>query len=583
MIRWRFILTRLIVVVAVLMLLRWGLGPVAKYLTTRVLESVTGAKVEIAQANIGLFPPRVQYVGFQLADPRADKEMRDLVRAETIDLVIDGEALMRRRWVARDGKITGLQIGARRENSGHVETSPSEPAEPSGPSMLGQLFGIGVAKVNADAKNYVNDLETVRRSKAIRERWETEYDTLVSRARSLEKQIREIRDQARGIENPLRDWPELERTLAKANQARAELLNVRQAIDSLPQRMQADLSQLEEARRIDLAKVDRYVPGDLSDGGDFGIDIMASAVRAQVQRVRDFMEGGRRIASYTVVAPESERTRGVTHDFEVLAHPSLLVRRCEIGGMMRADGKLYAVNGLIENLSPEPELLAEPTRARLRLEGPEVIRVEYVRDQRDNQDVDLLTLHWPQTNAKTIQLGDKDDAGITISGGQRELWVQVRTEGSQIEGRLVSKQVGVQMDLTVDPKYADSPAVKSVGQSLAGVDRIEVDARFAGTWREIDVNVNTNLGQILRRASQDAIDNQVRETKLQLAAAVDQAYREQTQSLQQWLGSRQSEARDLMASADKSIEEMSKKVLDEVGDADAYLGRLRGAIRGRLK
>jgi hypothetical protein len=111
--------------------------------------------------------------------------------------------------------------------------------------------------------------------------------------------------------------------LAKANQARAELLNVRQAIDSLPQRMQADLSQLEEARRIDLAKVDRYVPGNLSEGGEFGIDIMASTVRQQVQRVRDFMEGGRRIASYTVVAPESERTRGVDHDFETVAHPSV--------------------------------------------------------------------------------------------------------------------------------------------------------------------------------------------------------------------------------------------------------------------
>jgi uncharacterized protein (TIGR03545 family) len=194
-----------------------------------------------------------------------------------------------------------------------------------------------------------------------------------------------------------------------------------------------------------------------------------------------------------------------------------------------------------------------------------------------------LTLHWPQTDAKPIQLGDQDEAGITISGGQRELWVQLRTEGNRIEGRLVSKQTGVQMDLTVDPKYAESAAVKSVGQSLAGVDRIEVDARFSGTWRDIDFNVNTNLGRILRRASQDAINSQVRETKLQLAAAVDQAYREQTQSLQQWLGSRQSEARDLMASADKSIEEMSQKVLDEVGDADAYLGRLRSAIRGRLK
>ena len=81
MIRWRFVLTRLIVIIAVLMLLRWGLGPVANFLTVRGLETVTGAKVEIAKTRVGLFPPRVQYVGFQIADPRAGKQMRDMFRA----------------------------------------------------------------------------------------------------------------------------------------------------------------------------------------------------------------------------------------------------------------------------------------------------------------------------------------------------------------------------------------------------------------------------------------------------------------------------------------------------------------------
>jgi uncharacterized protein (TIGR03545 family) len=260
-----------------------------------------------------------------------------------------------------------------------------------------------------------------------------------------------------------------------------------------------------------------------------------------------------------------------------------MVRRCEIGGMMRADGKLYAVTGILENLTPTPELLAEPTRARLRLEGPEVVRVEYVRDRRDRQDVDLLTLHWPQMEAKPMRVGDPKDAAITIQGGRRELWVQIRTENDQIEGRLVSKQTDIDMQLAVDPKFANSAAVGSLRQSLAGVDRIEIDARFGGTWRNIDLNVNTNLGKVLRHAYQDAIAGQVRETKAQLAAKVDQVHREQTQALQQWLGSRQDEARELLASADRSIEEMSKKVLNEVGDADAYLGRLRSAIRGQMK
>lgn len=583
MIRWRFVLTRLVVIFAVLMLLRWGLGPVANYLTIQGLQSATGAKVDVAQTRIGLFPPRVQYVGIQIADPRGDKGMRNLVSADTIDLVIDGEALMHRRWVAREGKITGLQIGGHRDQSGHIDQSETQPEQQTGPTVLSRLVGFGVSRINSEAKTYAEDLETVRLSNDIRERWEVEYDGLVARARGLEKQIRSIRDEARGIDNPLRDWPRLEQTLAQANQARSELMSVRESIESLPQRMQADLSKLDEARRIDLAKVDQYVPGDLSSNSNFGVDIMAAAVRDQIDRVHGYLEGGRALANYTVIAPESERVRGADYNLNLVERPSVVVSRCEVGGFMRANGSAYSLTGILENLTPTPELLAEPTRARLRLEGPELVRVEYVRDRRDQQDVDLLTLHWPQMDGKVIDLGDDNDAGIAIRGGHRELWIQVRTENNQIEGRLVSKQTGMKIDLSVDAKYAGSAAIKSLQNSLSGVDRIEIDARFAGTWGDIQLNVNTNLGQILRRATQDAIDGQVRETKQQLAAKIDEAYREQTRELQDWLGSRQNEARELMASADRSIEEMSKKVLDEVGDADAYLGRLRGAIRGRLK
>ncbi len=585
MIRWRFVLTRLIVIVAVLVLLRWGLGPVANVATIRGLKSATGAKVEIAKTRVGLFPPRVQYVDIHVADPRDAKEMRDAFHADTIDLVIDGDALMRRRWVAREGRITGLQVGARRDTSGHYEhlEDPSSPAD-SGPSLLSKLVSATSDNLIQQADSVVGELETIRRSKEIRARWENEYNNLVLRARKLEKQIRDVRDQARGVENPLRDWPELDKTLAQARDARNELMSVRQAIDSLPERLQADLASLDEAKKIDIAKVDEFVPGDLSNTSEFGVDMMANAVRKQIALVRSYLEGGRTLANYTLVAPDAhDRIRGVTHDLVAVDQPSVMIKHCEIGGVMRADGSVYAMTGILENLTPTPQLLAEPTRARLRLEGPQVVRVEYVRDRRNSADIDLLTLHWPQMKAESIRLGNEGDAGISVDGGQRELWVQVRSEGSKIEGRLVSKQTGVKMGLNVDPRFADSAAAVSLRDSLAAVDRIEIDASFNGTWKDIDLDLNSNLGQILRRASQEAIDTQINATRARMAAKIENTHAEQTAQLRQWLASQQGEARSLLASADKSIEEMSQKVLDEVGDADAYLGRLRGAIRGRLK
>ena len=241
------------------------------------------------------------------------------------------------------------------------------------------------------------------------------------------------------------------------------------------------------------------------------------------------------------------------------------------------------MKGFLENLTPDPEKLDKPTRVSLRLEGPEVVRAEYVRDRRKDAKVDLLTLHWPVINAEPLRIGKEGETSIQINGGQRELWVQIKTEGDQLEGRLVSKQTGVSLDLSTPAKFANSAAAESLRESLSFVDRIEMDAKFSGTWRDLDLRLSSNLGQVLRRAGEDAIAKQVADSKRQLAATIRQEHTNQSLALQQWLGSRQNEAQSLLANAEKFIDEMGRKVQNEVGDADAYLGKLRGAIRGKLR
>ncbi|TWU26965.1 hypothetical protein Pla52o_08210 [Novipirellula galeiformis] len=586
MIRWSFVLTRMVIVVAIIMLLRWGLGPVASYVTSKGIQTATGAKVEIGSAQVGLFPPRVTYTDFHVADPRSGKDMKDAFSAETIELVLDGDAFLHRRWVARDGRITGLQIGGERETSGHLpeEQEDAAPSPSDEPSFLTRMIAATTDSLGDEATMLAENLETVRRSRQIRERWETEYETLVVRARDLEKQIRTIRDEARGIDNPLRDWPQLQRTLEQARQARNELMAVRQAIDSLPEQVQTDLASLDEAKQIDMQKVAKFIPGDLQNGDDFGIDMLKFAVQKQIDQIRGYLDGGRTIANYTVVAPEGERIRG--EDFDLWGSDRLaqvLVRRCELSGVMRANGEVYSLKGIVENLTPTPEMLQEPTLAKFQLDGPEVVRVEYARDRRRGADVDLLTLHWPQMEAKTLRLGSPREAGIKISGGQHELWVQLRSEGDTVEGRFVSKQTGLQMTLAVDSKYANSAGVQSLQSSLDAVDRIEIDANFKGQWEDLALQMHTNLGQVFRRATQDAVNDQLVASKQKLQEKVDQAHLEQTLALREWLTSQQSEARSLLASADKSIEEMSQKVMSEVGEADVYLGKLRGAFEKKLR
>ena len=245
---------------------------------------------------------------------------------------------------------------------------------------------------------------------------------------------------------------------------------------------------------------------------------------------------------------------------------------------------MYAMSGVVENMTPTPTLLAEPTRVRLRLEGPEVLRVEYVRDRRQNADIDQLTVHWPEMEASPMRIGNAQEAGIAVTGGRRELWVQIRAEGDTVNGRLVSKQTGLKMDMTVAPKYAATAGVAALQESLSEVDRIEIDANFSGTWRDLNLKLSSNLGPIMKRATQQALEEQLRHTQDKMTSEIAKVHLEQSTQLRKWLSTQAGEARELLAKADRSIEEMSQKVLSATSGAEAVLGsRLRSALESRLR
>ncbi len=584
MIRWRFIFIRLLIVAAIVISIQLGASPVADYLTIQTVQTITGAKAEIGRTQVELFPPRIVYTDFRVADPRGDKGMQDVFRADHIDLLIDGDSLLRRRYIVSDARVTGIEVGASRQTNGHLPSEPEQqPEADAGPSLLGRLFGSVTESAEQQAEALLAEMRTKQVADEIRVAWEQEYRQLAQRARDLEQQIRGIRDRTRDISNPLRDLPEIQRTIADANAAREELLSVRNRMESLPEKLRLDFARLDEAKRHDIEKLKEVVPVDLSQGADVAVDLLVASVRQQITRVKGYLESGRTIADYTVVAPKSERSRGEDYDMEGSnRRPSVLIRNCEVAGILRANGKVYSLAGVLENLTPTPQILDEPARAKVRLEGPEIVRLEYVRDQRGGADVDLLTLHFPEMGERPIRLGNSRNLGIAVSGGQRELWVKIRNENDVMQGRLISKQSRVNLDLTVDPKFENSVAAQSLRSSLANVDNIEIDAHFDGSWDDMNVHLNTNLSRIFKQATHDAVVHQTAATQQKLTAKVATIHQEQTEKLQNWLGTQQSEAVSLLASADKSIEEMKQKVISQMGDADVYLGKLRGSIGSKL-
>lgn len=583
MIRWRFLLTRVLLVVAVLALLRWSLGPLVQFASVQTLQRSVGARVDIAQTRVGLFPPRIQYVDFEVGDPREEKAMANAFSARTVDLTLDGNALMHRRWVVREGRISGIQVGGQRATSGHLDVAP--PESPSDqPSMLTKLVG-GLSSAALDKlESAANDLETVRRSQQIRDRWKTDYQELARRAKALEDEIREIREQARGIDNPLRDLPRLQATLERAKAMRQEMVSLRARMDQLPTQVRTDWIAMEEAKQIDLERINDSLPAPVDSPHDLGPELLRDVVQTQVNLVQQYLNSARQIADWTVRKPETtERQRG--DDIRLVKAPlppRTLVRKCQVDGIMSIDRDAYTLTGVLENLTSETERLTEPLRARLRLEGPRVVRIDYQRHYPHDGELmprDVLVVHWPKLDLPSQQLGNADDVQLAIAGGPLDLYVQVEAVGDRLRGQLVSRQPGAQLDLKAAPKYEKLAAVKSLKQTLGDVDAIEVQANFTGSWRQMDLDLNTNLSGAFRRGLQDAAREQVLASRELLRQRIEREHRQQMAKLQEWLGEQQTMTRDLLAKADNEIDELKEKLTRELPEASIYVGKLKQGLR----
>lgn len=578
MIRWRYIVTRLIVIAAIVMLLRYTLAPVAKYASIRLLETATGARVQISGVRVSLFPPSVTYEGLRIADPSGGKSSPDAISADSIELDIDGEAFLHRRYVVRDGRVSGLRFGSDRITSDHFDHQPRAQKATTDAQWLSPLVNSLTDACRAKIEAFGSDLEMVKRADQIRRRWKSEYAMLTKRATELEASIQQIQSSAQGVDNPLRDLPRVEATLAKTRDVQNELLAVRTAIDEIPAQVQADLISMQTAKQTDIDRIDEISSIDMANFDDVGARLLADGVNQHVDRMRTYIDTARELGDWTIAAPTPSRGRGETIDLiGGYRPPSMLIRRCEVSGEFRAGAEPYQLTGVVENVTPEPRLRQSPFRARLKLQGPQVVRVDYMRDDSSVVVRESLTMHWPEIAAPETKLSDSRNVALDIRHGRMEVWAELNTVGEQLQGRLVSRRVGTKIHLQGDADVASGSVLSSLNRSLAGVDRVEVDAAFAGTWADMDVAISTNLTQVMKAGMDQAVAAQVMATRAQLAAKLNDTYQVQMAELQSFVAAEQTQARDSIARADTTIQTLSEKVRTQSGSAEAYLGRLRGS------
>ena len=579
MIRWRFILPRVIFVLVVLLALQLAAGPVAGWLAKVAYERSTGGRLSIVETRAGFFPPRVEFRDIQCADPRHDRE--NIAEFDSVFLSLDGNALLHRRWVIKNAKLTGLRFSTERETDGRIPVEPESTSDdPSRFAPAADALAAWMRTLAGEAsESLLAELETVRLAKELEVQWQSTYQDEVARAARIEGSVRTIRDNFQGIDNPLRDIPRMQAAIAETERLQQDLAAAKQSISGAPGRLQADMQRLNQARQRDTQRIISHLPvdGNVENLGQLATELLTNLYTKPLATVRQYLALGTRAADMTVRGPKAVRGNGINHDLDNRAKdPFLLVKHCELAGIVSVNRDEYALAGLAEDFTIADE--ATPLRIRLRLSGRQEIKLDYQRYPKELWP-HHLTLHVPALPPPTTTYRCGKHLTIDAAAVPLEFWAEISTNGTQLGGRLIAKQQGTSMTARVNGEGELMRSVEAaVNQSLSQVRQLEMEATLLGSWDHPQFRVTSNLEPALKNAFAAAGNEAKAVAMRKLQLAVDHTYEKQAGMLNSLVSKQQAELDKIVAQAESQVREVTSTLTAQINRSPVQLGRLQGLL-----
>jgi uncharacterized protein (TIGR03545 family) len=495
-VRWGYILPRVAVIGAIVAGVRFGLDPLLHYSIVASGEAALGAKVDVGSLTTSILDGRIVIDGFAATNPQ--KPMRNLTAADRVQLDVDMGALLKKRFVIKNGLVRGVQFDTERATSG--ELAPAAQDVEVGPSMFDPLADAAsetaVTWFNGLQGRLEEDLEsklaTLRVINELEDRWKQQYASLRTRADELRGKAKQIeRDFAEVKKNPLRGVQEFQKLKDQLTATQAELKKTLAEIQTLPAQAKNDRTAIDAARKQDqeflkaslnIAKTDGrqltdYLLGDLAHG------YVAQGV-GWVNYLRTW------IPKSKIERPA--RAHGTNVLFVDRRQSKCLIERVVLTGSARVDGQPLEVTALLTDAATEPQFHERPLQMHFVAGGALGGEMLVTLDRRHATSRDTIALDCPHLLLADRTLGRADKLAVNVGGGEASITADIQLVGDELSGTIHIRQAS-QLTMTT-AAIRDDKIGGMLAESLRGVDRLEATVELGGTMRKPSWKIESNLG-----------------------------------------------------------------------------------------
>jgi uncharacterized protein (TIGR03545 family) len=527
-IRWQGLIAFVVVVCAITLPWLFFLDGFVERMVEKVGTSLAGAEVDLAAADVKLFPLGITLNGLQVTNP--EEPATNSLECARIAFSLDSLNLLRRKVIVNEMAAEGVRFDTKRARPGRVPKPPEKKPEEK-KSSLSLSFSA------PDAKKIL-ETEQLKSPKLI----ETASADLASGQDDWQKRMNELPDRTAIDAYKAR--------IQKINQSRksgiaglaGELGEVRTLTRDLEQELErlkktraafsADLSSAEklvadmqEAPMKDVRRLrDKY--GISSSGLQnmsqtlFG-DSIGSWVRTSLlwyNRLQPmFRSAAAPKGDKQVVKPL--RGSGVNVRFkESRPLPDFLISRTAVSAELEA-GMLV---GTIRDITPEQQVLGSPLTFSFsgeKLKAAQAIELTGALNHvAPSRAEDTSRLFLRGYRVKDLALSGSKDLPVMLQDGRIDLDLQARKTVQALTGKLVVNVRDARLSAVSGD--ATGPLASAIRASLSRVSQFTLTADLAGTPENYDVSISSDLDRVLKDSVGKVVKEQADRLEKDLKAAV---------------------------------------------------------------
>ena len=515
--------------------------------------AAVGAKVELADAKLGILAGNVTLEGLQVTNPNAP--MTNLVEVEALVFDVGILPALEKKVVIDTVAARGIRFNTPRQTSGALPPKPAGEESEESSSQVIERFksqikvpplelatltkSVDVGAISADslatlreARHAIAYADTAR-DKLLADLQAADPRPTLDSAEALARRLQNANLRTLGIAGARQAVTDVRRTLrdlaaiddrlkAFETETRGNAAGLQDRLAAIPAARSEDYAYARSLLKLPSFEVPSIGPQLFSDL----IAEQMGGVLYWVDRAEKYIPPG--LQRQTQPGPARVRASGRDVLFpKENVYPQFLMRLAELSLTLGGEGaSAGAYAATIAGLTSQPAVYGAPTTFHLtRAEGqrgPSDISVDGFFDHRRAPVRDTLAARFAGITLPNFPLGGLGGQVVLGSGLSR---LTLERNGEELSGRWLwrAPKVTWQRDSTrARPADARAAQVEDVlWRAMARIDSVEIDAEIRGTLRAPRLAVRTNIAEAVSAALKAQLAEEVRRAEQQVRARVD--------------------------------------------------------------